>query len=326
MRRLTRAVDAGEHGAMIPMVAVFSVVMVIMAALVIDVGALLDERRQLQNGADAAALGVAQYIAETCFSGPCTATTLRTRAEALANGNALDGTTIVDSVTPDFTTKKVTVRTSTRQRDGRTILPFQFGQAVAGSEGKSVRATAVATWAGLVRAKVIPLTMSRCEFDRATSNNTVFDVPSVIYFHEDKSANPCKTGSSGKDLPGGFGWLKDNNDSNSGDCNVTPTVTNTVQDDTGLPGTPTSCDMSTVLGKDTLVSIYGALAGTGSNGVYTIYGFGMFHVTGFRFPGETGGVVPCKAPSTCIGGTFIKFVGTGDYGGPNMGNRVALVS
>ena len=38
-------------------------VLVGMAALVVDVGAVVEEKRQLQNGADAAALAVAQSCA-----------------------------------------------------------------------------------------------------------------------------------------------------------------------------------------------------------------------------------------------------------------------
>jgi hypothetical protein len=52
----------------------------------------------------------------------------------------------------------------------------------------------------------------------------------------------------------------------------------------------------------------------------------MFHLTGYRFPTQTGGVVPCKAPNSCIGGSFVKFVANGDYGGPNLGNRITLIS
>ncbi len=324
MRRLTRSVDRSERGAVLPMVAVFSIVMVAMAALVIDVGALLDERRQLQNGADAAALGVAQLIAASCPTGPCTAATLRSAAQGLANGNAKDGKASVDSVTTDFATKRVTVKTSTRQSDDRTILPFQFGQAVTGSSGKTVHATAVATWAGLQRGKVIPLTISKCEFDAATTKNTVFNVPTVIVFHG--KAGSCKGGPSGADLPGGFGWLMDSNDANSDDCNVTPSAGDIVSEDSGVVGTPHACDMSTLLGKDVLVSLYDVFTGSGTNGKYHIYGFGEFRLTGFRFASKTGGTVPCKAPDNCIGGYFIKFVGTGDYGGPNVGNQVALVS
>ncbi len=61
MRRVTHR-RRDERGAMVIFLAAFSVVMIGMAALVIDVGSLLDEKRQLQNGADAGALAVAQQL------------------------------------------------------------------------------------------------------------------------------------------------------------------------------------------------------------------------------------------------------------------------
>ena len=51
-----------EKGIVVVFIAAAVVVLVGMAALVIDVGAIRDEKRQLQNGADAAALAVAQSL------------------------------------------------------------------------------------------------------------------------------------------------------------------------------------------------------------------------------------------------------------------------
>ena len=324
MRRLTRRRPEEEQGAVLILVVVATSVIVAMAALVVDVGSMRDERRQLQNGADAAALGVAQVIGQTCPAGGCGSSALLSAAQSLGDGNARDDAVTIDAVQPDYATKRVTVKTSTRERNGGTILPYWFGQAITGTSGRTVRATAVASWAGLRRASVIPLTLSKCEYDRATANSTVFDAPVVILFHT--RARPCP-GVSSLDLPGGFGWLADTNDGNPNDCNITPSAGDTVRDDSGLPGTPHACDMSTLLGKDILLAVYDSLTGTGSNGIYHIHGFGEFHLTGYRFSNNnSGGTVPCRAPETCIGGYFIRFVGTGDYGGPNLGNRVALIS
>jgi hypothetical protein len=323
MRRLTpRRRD--EKGAIVVLMAAFTVVIVGMAALVVDVGALNDEKRQLRNGADAAALGVAQLIGETCASGApvCASSTLLTRAQGLASANAKDGAAAVDAVVPDYSARTVTVRTSTKSASGGTILPYEFAQSLTGVRGQTVRTQATASWAGLKRASVIPLTLSKCEFTTATSDNTVFGVTRIILFHS--KAASC---GGGPDLPGGFGWLSDNNDSNNDDCNVTPSAGDIVNDDTGVVGTPHSCDMATLLGKDVLLAVYDSLTGSGSNGKYHIYGFGEFHLTGFRFSSNnSGGTVPCASPNTCIGGSFIRFVPVGELGGPTLGNRVALVS
>lgn len=324
MRRLTRDRGGDEAGAILVLMAVFTVVIVGVAALVVDVGALQDEKRQLQNGADAAALGVAQLIGQSCATGSpaCAAATLMARAQELANGNAKDTAAAVDAVTPDYGARTVTVRTSTKDLSGNTILPYQFGQALTGVKGRTVTAAATASWAGLKRASVIPLTISKCEFTTATSDNTVFNVQRTILFHT--KAADC---GGGLDLPGGFGWLTDNNDSNNDDCNVTPSVGDIVNEDTGVVGTPHSCDMSTLLGTDVLLAAYDSFTGSGTNGRYHIYGFGEFHLTGYRFTStNSGGTVPCASPNTCIAGYFVRFVPVGELGGPTLGNRVALVS
>ena len=326
MRRLSPSTGADERGVVAILTAAFTVVIVALAALVVDIGALHDERRQLQNGADAAALAVAETCAAT---GVCPSVGSRlAMAAGLANGNALDAAAQVDAVDVDLLAKTVTVRTSTRAADGGTILPYAFAQSFTDADGDTVHAKATATWAGLRRANVIPLTISLCEFNLATATNTVFDVETTIYFHKD--ATPCKTSASGADIPGGYGWVADDHDSDSDDCDVRPTVGDLLRDDTGLPGTPHSCDLSTLLGKDVLVPIYDALTGTGSNGEYRIYGFAQFHLTGFFFANKDKGTVttgfPCKQPQTCLGGRFIKFVGIGEPGGPTLGNRAALVN
>ena len=326
MRWMTLRRDRDERGAVLVLIIAFTLVIVGMAALVVDVGAIHDEKRQLQNGADSAALGLAQHIGLNCATAPnvttCSLGTLQSTANALAVGNVRDSAVTVDAPIVDYSKQRVTVRTSTKDPNGGTILPYQFAKALTGVQGKTVKATAVASWAGLKRAAVIPLTLSKCEFTTATSNGTVFGTPRTILFHS--KAAPC---GGGRDLPGGFGWLLDNNDSDSDDCNVTPTVGDFVNEDTGVVGTPHSCDMSTMLGKDVLLAVYDSLTGSGSNGKYHIYGFGEFHVTGYRFTNSnSGGTVLCSSPNTCISGYFIRFVPVGELGGPTLGNRVALVS
>ena len=79
MRRLS-----GDNGAVAVLVAILAVVLFGFAALVIDVGALYHERRQLQNGADAAAFAVAQ----ACAAGDCG--DYEADADSFADGNALD--------------------------------------------------------------------------------------------------------------------------------------------------------------------------------------------------------------------------------------------
>ncbi|HET7718453.1 MAG TPA: pilus assembly protein TadG-related protein, partial [Acidimicrobiales bacterium] len=113
MWRLSTSRRRDEKGAVLILMAAFTVVMIGMAALVIDVGALNDEERQLQNGADAAALGLAQYIGNkgcTSDTGPCLPAKLVAEAQDLANGNVRDDMSAY-SVTTNYTDKTVTVVT-----------------------------------------------------------------------------------------------------------------------------------------------------------------------------------------------------------------------
>jgi Flp pilus assembly protein TadG len=330
MRRLTSSRREDERGAVLVLSAAFAVVMVAMAALVVDVGALHDERRQLQNGADAAALAVAH----TCALGACPATAAATTmASDLANGNAHDSAAKVDTVDMAPVTRRVTVATSTQATDGGTILPYAFAQAVTGSRGKTVHAKATATWSGIAKAETIRLVISACEWDAATNGGTTYNTtftgpPEVILFHTGGQAADDCGAQAGQDtdgdsrLPGGFGWVDSTN------CQATFTVDTFIADaDTGADA-PNDCDLDTLVGKTVLVPIFDDIAGTGNNGRYHIMGFAQLRVTGYRFPGKTGGAIPCSPPSTCVGGYFVRFVSPAEAtGGPDLGaTSVHLVS
>ena len=330
MRWLTRRLRRDEQGAFVVLMSAFITVILGMAALVVDVGSVLDEKRQLQNGADAAALGAAQHIARTCpITNTCTAASLQSQSESLARLNTRDGVTAVDPPVANHTTKRVTVTTRTQDAAGRTILPYFFGKALAGGrDGQPVQATASALWepTGVRRAPVVPLTIGKCEFVTATANNTVFGVQTVLRFHGPSTT--CPGSPSGADLPGGFGWVVDDRDGDPDDCNITPRAGDIVDEDTGLPGTPHSCNLATLLNREVHIALYDAASGTGGNGTYHLYGFGQFRLTGFRFPNQSGGNSgPCTF-NGCLVGSFIRFVATGELGGPTDlgGYRVALVS
>ena len=187
MRRLTARRAPDEQGAILILVVLLTVTLVAMAAMVIDVGALLDERRQLQNGADAGAMAVAR----SCALGACNGAL----AESLADLNSRDGDSKVDSVTTNLATRQVRVTVST-QGGGGNVLPYFFGQVVTGEEGKTLRATANASWtaAAPTTAVAVPLGVSTCEAERLVVGTAV-----VIQF-----ARPtCLV----KYPAGNFGWL-----------------------------------------------------------------------------------------------------------------------
>jgi Flp pilus assembly protein TadG len=309
MRWLTRA-RRDESGAIIVMMAAAMVVMVAMAAMVIDVGALLDEKRQLQNGADAGALAVAR----SCLPGPCN----DALATPLAKDNSRDGDSSA-FVTHTSGFVKVQTRTGNGSSD---VVPFQFGRALTGDKGKQIKATAVVRYGGIKSTSVMPLTISKCEFDAATSNNTVFNKPIVVLF---KTKVPTCKGLNGLDVPGGFGWVKD---ITPDDCTITPSADSTVGDDTGVRGTPNGCDLPSLLVKDDIsLVVYDGVTCCGAGGTYHIYGFANFKVTGYQFASSRGGTISCTSGESCLAGYFVKAVGTGEYGGPNLaGNLLTLIS
>jgi Flp pilus assembly protein TadG len=221
MRRVTRR-RRDERGAMVVFLAAFSVVMVGMAALVVDVGSVLDEKRQLQNGADAGALAVAH----SCAQGACN----YALAGPLANSNSKDRESAVKEVKATGNDITVTTRTSA---SGSSILPYEFGRLLTGVKGKEVTASATARWAPLGRAVVLRLAISACDVERLGTS----PVPQTIMFHS--TGTVCDK-TSGQDASGAFGWLDDDNPPSGLKCELTATAGQTASGDPGASG-PTEC-------------------------------------------------------------------------------------
>lgn len=148
-------------------------VLVPSAALVVDVGQLYLEREELQSGADAAAMKVAQG----CAGGKCLTTTnintLVASARDYANANAKDGHNRVSAVCGNWdglaacsaaatnltacigappTGKYVEVRVVTETSTGSTLLPPTLARTFAGNGGD--QGTAVGACARVTAAEV----------------------------------------------------------------------------------------------------------------------------------------------------------------------------
>ncbi|HVL28011.1 MAG TPA: TadE/TadG family type IV pilus assembly protein [Acidimicrobiales bacterium] len=314
MRRL-RGAAPDERGVTLVMVAAFLVVMMVMAALVVDVGAMVHERRELQNGADAVALSVAH----SCALGEpaCSAAPSDSPLAALAGANAVDGATAIQSIAVDAAARTVTVRTRTLTSSGGGVLPFNFAPVFSSKAGETLHATAVAAWGPPTRGQVLPLGMSVCEW-RAVQ----LDVQATTIFHTNVSSS-C-TGPAGQDVPGGFGWL----DPVAGTCLLELASGEIASARTGA-AKPATCDLGALVGKDLLVPIFDLIDRQGTIARYRIVGFGAFRLTGYRFPADNSNPAPCSAPQTCIAGVFARFVQNtgGPIGGGEFGvSIVKLVS
>lgn len=297
MRGLSLYNRRDEHGAVVVLMVVISVVMVGMAALVIDVGSIHDEKRQLQNGADAGAIAVAH----SCALGACDPSL----ADGLADENARDEATTVKSVT--VTGNSVEVVTETLSAGDTDILPFSFGRTAAGDRGDTFTAKATATWGPAGRATAVRLPISECDMNRLSGSI----VESTITFHDPRS--PCAP--AGHDAPGNFGWLADDGDP----CVRTLWAGDTPTGATGRTAEPADC-LALQMNSEILLPVATA-SGQGANATYTIKGFARFHLTGYRFRNKTEGQpVPCPSSVDCIRGYFTQYVeASGVIGGTDFG-------
>lgn len=262
---------AGEDGAVAVVVALLLTVMLGMGAFVIDVGALYQEKRELQNGSDAGALAVGEDCA-TGDCGPYTAT-----AESLADPNAEDDATTVDGVTIDTAAQTVKVDTSTSDPGGGSVIAYKFAQ-VLGLSGDTVRASATAQWSPPSRAPSVPLVISKCEWDRSAGSPDALPTGTLtVTFHSGGSTEPCN-GPAGQDVPGGFGWL------DATDCLSDLSVADGgvwAESKPGNTPTGTGCSPSNfALGSTVLVPVFDDTTGQGTNAKFHIVGFAAFEIVG----------------------------------------------
>lgn len=308
MRGLRRRAHADERGVALVLTAFIVLLLFAMAALVIDMGRLYTEKRELQNGADAGALAVAR----SCALGECRHSASVATARALADANARDGTSEVESLAIDGGAGRVEVTTSTRTSDGGNVVPYAFGHVLSGEKGRRVTATAAARWGSPSVATALRLTISLCDWNRATASGTSLATaftgpPSVVVFHR-SGAGACSA-VSGQDvdgdsrLAGGFGWLEGTG------CTATVSARKWVEEDPGS-SIPSSCDLADLVNTTVLLPVYDDSNDLGGrNGAYHIDGFAAFRLVGFRFPGIRVGPAPgCAGSQTCVSGYFTRLV------------------
>jgi hypothetical protein len=192
-----------DRGAVAVLVAAFVMMGILgLGAIVLDTGQLYAERRELQNGADGAALSVVL----DCGSAAGCASTIAADAAAKANQNANDGAATVASPSGPaicgsggglnpcnpvsglgdwdcrpipsaaLSANYVQVRTQTRVNGGGSLLPPSFARilpGMGGYNGSTVRACARASWGGPSSLTTgISVTMSSCEWNQATSGGS----------------------------------------------------------------------------------------------------------------------------------------------------------
>ena len=269
MWRMTRR-PRNERGATAVLVGIILVPLVGFLAIALDVGALYVERGQLQNGADAAALAIAQECAE---DGVCNAP--NSLASTFSDSNANDGA--ANNLVPSFpTSHTVVVSTSTLDAStGTRAISHPFA-ALLGIDQTTVHATATAEWGSpQASAIVLPIALSVCEFNAALDGTL-----QLIRYDTNLS---CK-GPDGHPIPGGFGWL----DRPGNGCEGYVDLVNSTAPSEPGNSYPGACDatMSALEGTTVLIPIFdGAQSQSGPAKWYHIYGFAAFTVTGWKFSG-----------------------------------------
>jgi hypothetical protein len=307
-------------------------------ALVIDIGAMYVEKRQLQNGADAAALAVAQdCVADDCASAFAT-------AQQYANLNAKDGAANVAAVCgrgpglpacagdapprADEASGWVRVGTSTRTADGSSELEFVLAPLIGAVGGTTVNAAAVAAWGPVGTAIGEPIVFSVCEFVLAGGSiekgGSVPTGKHAVLFHDSDSVpTTCALGPAGKDVPGGFGFINE-----TAPCEADLKVGQVVG---ASPGNSlsASCEVDTLNWHNNvqIFPIYDDVEGTGSGALYSIAGFVAVRITGYNFNGganDWGDDCGASSSDTCIIGEFTAVSlekNSGFTTGPDFGVR-----
>jgi Flp pilus assembly protein TadG len=301
-----------ERGAVSIIVALLMVPLIGFAAISVDVAGLLLVRQQLHNGADAAALAIAQDCARdggSCGSSSAT-------AQSMAASNLRSGTpqTVVT-----LSSGKVRVAASSTRAD--LFAP------ILGVRSTQVHASATVAYGSPTGGRaVLPLAFSWCEWKQQTSGGLPSGTTAqVIYLTKTSGTTDC-TGPSNNIVPGGFGWLT----TNSGTCGTRTSITNVIMSDPGN-SVPTGCStssFSSLVGSTVLLPLFDSSSGTGSGATYRIYGYAAFRLTGYHFGGQyDAGSGTCNGNARCVKGYFTRFVDLSeafDYGAgaPQLGASV----
>lgn len=324
MRRVNRD---NEQGAVSVFVAFLLVVLLGFVAIAVDVGVIYSERAQLQNGADASAIALAQKCARDTTDSQCSTTS--TLAGSLADQNALDGMSKVHTVELNKAARTVSVTTAAKEAGGtENSVSLHFAN-VLGFPTREVGARGSAVWGSPVAGRTaFPLAFSVCQVKDRIDGGL-----QLLQEHGKNQNADCNYGPSGAAVEGGFGWLVQD----SGKCGGT--IDLAVSEGGSDPGSnaPGNCDATLkkwgadiTAGRKVIVllPIFNKVTGTGSGAVYGLVSFAAFDVTGWRFSGGTGlpyefqsgastatGVTTtteCKGECRGVIGKFVKYVSLAD--------------
>lgn len=320
-----------ERGATAVIFALLLTVLVGFVGLAVDVGASYAKKQELQNGADAAALAVAQQCATEGCTGDTAMADLYLVGDSVTPGNVRNETDTVTSAVSYPAANQVRVEARGDQTHWfMPVLGSQF-------ESTNVVADATAAWGPPAGGTTImPLTFSICDFE---GQGGASGVPATILFTK-TSPTDCTDPVSGNVMPAGFAFIGD-----TSICGGVVEVDGWVESQTG--NTPQGCDASYLtpfIGEVVLLPIFDNcridkkntdsceyVPGSETNGAYHIYAFAAFELHGFNFGGQfkAGSPVPCGGNDRCVRGAFVEYVELDDafdYGpAPDLGASIVTL-
>jgi Flp pilus assembly protein TadG len=315
-----------DDGVSVVLVGILLAVLLALSGMAVDLGAVFAERRELRNGADAAALAIAEDCGRrtrSCDEGTASAT-----AQSYADANSHDAASAVESVElvrSSATTGEVRVVTgawdaAAEQAGVRVPL-----LSLLGFHRVEVGAAATAIFDHPATGEGLPLIIDTCEFDKAGGYGSGSLV--TLYFHSPSATDPppeaCPANPAHWDFPGGFGWL----DPNNGVCDVALSAGDWVHADEGN-NVPRNCDpawlAAYILDQTILIPMYVDL--DAHDKLYAVAGFSAFHVTAYKlssgnqYTRPAGFRCPLNPADTCLQGYFTTTtVFTGQAGGDDYG-------
>lgn len=286
-----------DRGAVAVIVAILMVPLLGFAAISIDIAATHAERQQLQTGADAAALAIAQ----DCVRGECNKP--KSTAENFALANSHSGNAVARlPVVPTSETGRVTVENS-------AVREHWFAP-VLGVDSTEITARASAGWgAPTGGTAALPLILTLCEFNRHAVDGrpsgieqTIITTPAGNCLDDSKNGSPHW-------VPGGFGWLAPTEHKS---CYTKTRVGTKASSSPG--NNMNQCDISTIRDRTILVPLFDSsdsknTGGNGANAWYMVHGYAAFHVTGYYFSGQEWNA-PCGGSERCIRGYFTTMIHT----------------
>lgn len=331
---LTDNKATNEQGAISVIVAILLVSLLGFVAIAVDVGVIYSERAQLQNGADASAIAMAQKCAKDSADPGCSTTS--SLATSLTNQNALDGMSNVYNVELDKTTRKVSVTTTAKEAGGTDNSVSLFFADVLGIPTKEVGTRSSAEWGSPKAGRTaFPLAFSICQVKDHLDGSL-----QLLQDHGNNANPDCNYGPSGAAVAGGFGWLAPDAGKCGGtiDLDLSEGGSDTGNNAPGHCATELNQWASDITaGKDVVVllPVFDEVTGTGAGAVYGLVSFAAFKVTGWKFSGGDGkgpddnslpytfrnqvstvtGVTKateCKGACRGIIGSFIKYVSLAD--------------